>query len=56
MYTVTFCFTQHDYFVPGCVDPAMMSDVTKRFTLQEPVPQAGWLMFGNPRSPLVRDH
>ncbi|KAH9640585.1 hypothetical protein HF086_000529 [Spodoptera exigua] len=39
--------TQHDEYEPGCVNIALMSEVTKALTLKEPVPQAGWVMFGN---------
>lgn len=39
---------QHDDYVPGCVSPQLMSEVTKSIVTKEPVPHAGWLMFGNP--------
>lgn len=41
------CLTQHDDYEPGCVNISLMSEVTKALTQKDPVPQAGWLMFGN---------
>ncbi|XP_072935344.1 adenylate kinase 8 isoform X2 [Epargyreus clarus] len=41
-------YERHDDYVPGCISPALMSEVTKILTLKEPVPQAGWLMFDHP--------
>lgn len=41
------CIMQHDDFVAGCISPVLMSEVTRMMTLKDPVPQAGWLMFGN---------
>nr|XP_049698604.1 adenylate kinase 8-like [Helicoverpa armigera] len=41
-------YEKHDEYVPGCVCPTLMSEVTKSLTQKEPVPQAGWLMFDHP--------
>ncbi|KAJ8734483.1 hypothetical protein PYW08_013733 [Mythimna loreyi] len=41
-------YERHDNYVPGCMDPVLMSEVTKSFTLKEPVLCAGWLMFDHP--------
>lgn len=42
-----FVQLQHDKYEPGHVSPVLMSEVTKCLTLKDPVPHAGWLMFGN---------
>ncbi|KAJ0180892.1 hypothetical protein K1T71_002977 [Dendrolimus kikuchii] len=41
-------YEKHDEYVPGCVSPVLMSEVTKILTMKDPVPQAGWLMFDHP--------
>ncbi|CAH0699363.1 unnamed protein product [Spodoptera exigua] len=41
-------YEKHDEYEPGCVNIALMSEVTKALTLKEPVPQAGWVMFDHP--------
>ncbi|KAM3957028.1 adenylate kinase 8 [Aphomia sociella] len=41
-------YEKHDNYVPGCVSPALLSEVTKKITLKDPVPNAGWLMFDHP--------
>ncbi|XP_049888016.1 adenylate kinase 8 [Pectinophora gossypiella] len=41
-------YENHDDYVPGCISPALMSEVTKTLTLKEPVHTAGWLMFDHP--------
>ncbi|XP_052758800.1 adenylate kinase 8-like [Galleria mellonella] len=41
-------YEKHDNYVPGCVSPALLSEVTKTMTLKEPVPNVGWLMFDHP--------
>ncbi|XP_030033397.2 adenylate kinase 8 [Manduca sexta] len=41
-------YEKHDEYVPGCVSPVLMSQVTKMLTEKEPVAQAGWLMFDHP--------
>ncbi|XP_053601917.1 adenylate kinase 8 isoform X2 [Plodia interpunctella] len=41
-------YEKHDDYVPGCISPVLMSEVTKSLTLKDPVPMAGWLMFDHP--------
>ncbi|XP_045507566.1 adenylate kinase 8 [Colias croceus] len=41
-------YEKHDNYVPGCISPELMSEVTKTLTLKDPVPQSGWLMFDHP--------
>ncbi|XP_045764161.1 adenylate kinase 8-like [Maniola jurtina] len=41
-------YEKHDSYEPGCVSPALLSEVTKLLTRTEHVPQAGWLMYDHP--------
>ncbi|XP_059056509.1 adenylate kinase 8-like isoform X1 [Achroia grisella] len=41
-------YEKHDNYVPGCVSPALLSEVTKTMTMKDPVPNVGWLMFDHP--------
>ncbi|XP_047541704.1 adenylate kinase 8-like [Vanessa atalanta] len=41
-------YEKHDKYVPGCISPVLLSEVTKMMTSRDPVPQAGWLMFDHP--------
>ncbi|KAL0896147.1 hypothetical protein ABMA27_012097 [Loxostege sticticalis] len=41
-------YEKHDDYVPGCISPVLMSEVTKQLTIKEPIAQAGWLMFDHP--------
>ncbi|XP_050663660.1 adenylate kinase 8 isoform X2 [Leptidea sinapis] len=43
-------YEKHDSYVPGCIPPEIMSEVTKMLTLKDPVPLTGWLMFDHPCS------
>ncbi|XP_063830203.1 adenylate kinase 8-like isoform X2 [Ostrinia nubilalis] len=41
-------YERHDDYIPGCISPVLMSEVTKQLACKEPVAQAGWLMFDHP--------
>ncbi|CAH0600854.1 unnamed protein product [Chrysodeixis includens] len=41
-------YEKHDDYVPGCMSPQLMSEVTKNIVTKDPVPNAGWLMFDHP--------
>ncbi|XP_048005773.1 adenylate kinase 8-like isoform X2 [Leguminivora glycinivorella] len=46
--TVLDHYEKHDDFKPGCVDPALMSEVTKALTIKDEVIQNGWVMYDHP--------
>lgn len=37
---------QHENYMPGCVSPVVLSEITKTLTMKDQILQAGWLMFG----------
>ncbi|XP_063633440.1 adenylate kinase 8-like isoform X1 [Cydia splendana] len=46
--TILDHYEKHDDFKPGCVDTALMSEVTKAITFKDEVIQNGWLMYDHP--------
>ncbi|XP_063545804.1 adenylate kinase 8-like [Cydia strobilella] len=46
--TILDHYEKHDDYKPGCVDPALMSEVTKALTIKDEVMQNGWLMYDHP--------
>ncbi|XP_068628500.1 adenylate kinase 8 [Battus philenor] len=43
-------YEKSDSYVPGCISPVLMAEVTKSMTMKHPVAQSGWLMFDHPCS------
>ncbi|RVE55215.1 hypothetical protein evm_000113 [Chilo suppressalis] len=41
-------YQKREDYVPECISPVIMSEVTKALANKEPVAQAGWLMFDHP--------
>ncbi|KPJ14330.1 Adenylate kinase 8 [Papilio machaon] len=41
-------YEKSDNYVPGCISPVRMAEVTKSLTMTNQVAQSGWLMFDHP--------
>ncbi|CAH2068182.1 unnamed protein product, partial [Iphiclides podalirius] len=46
--SVMDCYERSDKYVPGCISPLLIAEVTKSLTMKHPVAQGGWLMFDHP--------
>ncbi|XP_004928678.1 adenylate kinase 8 isoform X1 [Bombyx mori] len=41
-------YEKHENYMPGCVSPVVLSEITKTLTMKDQILQAGWLMFDHP--------